>query len=308
MALEKVQAQIVVETVVDESSKSAAEREMKVFARDTKKELDKGFLLTLQIDKAKLALQLEETKKLLAQAKKDGDAKAALELTVKTDKLKSELTEAGRRLNNYQNTGDVSLSRLQAKFDSVNGNIKAQGGIIDGLKSKFLALGPIIAGAFSVSALTGFFKEIDDARRNLVRATGATGEALDTLQGNVRNVYAQVPESLDEISRVIGEVNTRFDLTGQALEDLTMAFIDFAGVTGGDSQEQVRTISRLTKDWGLDAAQTAGLLDVLTLAGQKTGVNVDSLATSLTNYGVQLRTLGFSLGESVALLSSFEKE
>lgn len=50
------------------------------------------------------------------------------------------------------------------------------------------------------------------------------------------------------------------------------------------------------------------MLDLLLKASQDTGISVNDLATNLTNYGVQLRTLGFSLGESAALLSKFEKE
>jgi hypothetical protein len=33
------------------------------------------------------------------------------------DKLSSSTTEAQRRLQNYKNTGDESLSRLKVKFD-----------------------------------------------------------------------------------------------------------------------------------------------------------------------------------------------
>jgi hypothetical protein len=47
-----------------------------------------------------------------------------LQLTLDSNKLKSELTEAGRKLNNYQNTGEKSLSRLQQKFNQVTDEIK----------------------------------------------------------------------------------------------------------------------------------------------------------------------------------------
>jgi hypothetical protein len=56
---------------VDEKSFKTAENETKIFARDTKKELDKALLLELQINKAKLQLELENTRALLRKAKKD---------------------------------------------------------------------------------------------------------------------------------------------------------------------------------------------------------------------------------------------
>jgi hypothetical protein len=57
--------------LIDKQSFNKAENETKIFARDTKKELDKSLLLELQINKAKLQLELENTRALLRKAKKD---------------------------------------------------------------------------------------------------------------------------------------------------------------------------------------------------------------------------------------------
>ena len=77
-----------------------------------------------------MQVQLEQVRSLLRQAKKEGDKEATLNLQIKSDILRSQLTEAGRQLNNYQNTGDKSLSRLQAKFNETNRVIQAQRSII----------------------------------------------------------------------------------------------------------------------------------------------------------------------------------
>jgi len=122
MGVEKVVAQIVAE--VDDQSIKQAENDLKTFARDTKKELDKDFLLKLQIDKANLSLELEKAKALLNKAKKENDQASIIDMTIKVDTLKSNLTEAWRQLNNYKNTWDIALSRLQAKFNQVTEEIK----------------------------------------------------------------------------------------------------------------------------------------------------------------------------------------
>lgn len=119
--LEEIKAQIVVE--LDEASLKNTWNEAKIFARDTKKELDKALLLKLQLDKASLKIELQDVKSQLTMAKKTWDQALAFRLTLKTDELQSKLTEAWRQLNNYKNTGEQDLSRLQAKFNSVNSSI-----------------------------------------------------------------------------------------------------------------------------------------------------------------------------------------
>ena len=114
VAIEKVQAQIIAE--VDDQSFKKAWEETKLFARDTKKELDKSFLFKLQLDKAQTKIQLEQARWLLRQAKKDWDKELILKYTLKTDELQSKLTEAWRRLNNFKNTWEASVSRLARLF------------------------------------------------------------------------------------------------------------------------------------------------------------------------------------------------
>lgn len=117
MAIEKIQAQIIAE--VDDQSFKQAWDKAKLFARDTKKELDKSFLFKLQLDKAQTKIQLDSARKLLSQAKKDWDKALTLKYTLKTNELQSKLTEAGRSLNNFKNTWEVWVSRLSRLFQSL---------------------------------------------------------------------------------------------------------------------------------------------------------------------------------------------
>lgn len=91
--------------------------EAKILARDTKKELDKSLLVNLEINVASLQKKLEDARSKLRLAKKDLDKEAEITLRIETNKLTRDLTEAKRQLNNYVNTGDKDLSRLQSKFD-----------------------------------------------------------------------------------------------------------------------------------------------------------------------------------------------
>ncbi len=97
--------------------------EAKILARDTKKELDKSLLVNLEINVATLQKKLEDARSKLRLAKKDLDKEAEITLRIETNKLTRDLTEAKRQLNNYVNTGDKDLSRLQAKFDWIKDSI-----------------------------------------------------------------------------------------------------------------------------------------------------------------------------------------
>lgn len=108
---------------VEVETKKATD-DIQIFSRDTKKQLDKAVLLDLELDKAKIQIDLEKTRTLLKQAKADNDEALTLQLTLDSNKLRSGLTEAGRILNNYQNTWEKSLSRLQVKFDNITDEIK----------------------------------------------------------------------------------------------------------------------------------------------------------------------------------------
>lgn len=115
--IEKIQAQIIAE--VDDQSFKKASSDVKLYARDTKKELDKSFLFKLQLDKAQTKIQLDNARKLLREAKKDWDKALTLKYTLKTDALQSKLSEASRKLRNFWNTGQTEVSRLWRLFDSL---------------------------------------------------------------------------------------------------------------------------------------------------------------------------------------------
>ncbi|MDR3168712.1 MAG: hypothetical protein LBU27_02970 [Candidatus Peribacteria bacterium] len=48
-----------------------------------------------------------------------------IEIAVQATHAKEELTEMKRQFKNYQNTGEEGLSRLQAKFNSVNATTRS---------------------------------------------------------------------------------------------------------------------------------------------------------------------------------------
>lgn len=148
--------------------------------------------------------------------------------------------------------------------------------------------------------------EIQQGRATIVNATGATGEALQGLMDSAKNVYSESEQSFDEVSRAIGEVNTRLGLTGEALETTTGLFLDFADATGQDVQQSVIAVTQAMNRWNLEAEALPSVLDKLTYAGQASGVSVSQLTQNLTANAGTLQAMGYSMDEAIAMMMQFE--
>lgn len=148
--------------------------------------------------------------------------------------------------------------------------------------------------------------EIQEGRATIVNATGATGEALQGLMDSAKNVYSESEQSFDEVSRAIGEVNTRLGLTGEALETTTGLFLDFADATGQDVQQSVIAVTQAMNRWNLEAEALPSILDKLTYAGQASGVSVSQLTQNLTANAGTLQAMGYSMDEAIAMMMQFE--
>lgn len=151
-------------------------------------------------------------------------------------------------------------------------------------------------------------KEIEQGKSTIVKATGATGSALDGLMSSAKAVYSQTEESFDDVSRAIGEVNTRLGLTGKQLEDTTGLFLDFADVTDQDVQQSIVDVTQAINKWNLDASDIPAVLDKLTYAGQASGISVSTLTNNLTANAGTLQALGYSMDDAIAMMMQFEKQ
>jgi len=108
-----------VEAELDTASFQRSSNQVLKYARDTKKALDPELYLKLELDVAKLQSQLANARGILAQAKKAGDQDLIIKTQIDTNRLQVWLTEAKRQLNNFVNTWDKDLSRLQMKFNQM---------------------------------------------------------------------------------------------------------------------------------------------------------------------------------------------
>lgn len=150
------------------------------------------------------------------------------------------------------------------------------------------------------------WKSYDDGIDTIIKATGATGDAVAAFEESFVNVSKRIVGDSATIGGAIGEINTRFGYTGQELEDATVAFMQFSEITGSDTVGAVQNVSKALNAAGLDASEYGRVLDALAVAGQASGVSVDKIADGLNKYGAQTRALGLDIEEVVALFAQFE--
>ena len=108
-----------------------------------------------------------------------------------------------------------------------------------GLGSSFKMMGSAAAAGFvAVSAaavgagvaLYNIGSQFDSAYDKIRVNTGATGEALGSLQQSFRNVVRTVPADFDTASTAIAGLNQRLGLTGQPLEAVSRRMLELGRI------------------------------------------------------------------------------
>jgi tape measure domain-containing protein len=188
--------------------------EAKILARDTKKELDKSLLVNLEINVASLQKKLEDARSKLRLAKKDLDKDAEITLRIETNKLTRDLTEAKRQLNNYVNTWDKDLSRLQSKFNWLT----------SWLKNNLVSIWAVLSSIFSIQKLTWLSEEFL-SMQNAIRQVTSSESQLNIIQQKLLETANNARVPIDALTKSF----VRFDLVNSKLwgtQDETIKMLD----------------------------------------------------------------------------------
>jgi len=206
------------------------------------------------------------------------------------DKLKGVSGDTLKIAAGFENAG--------TKIKSVSDKVGSIGkGMTKGVTAPVVAVGAASAKAFT---------EVDDAMDTVVKKTGASGKSLDSMKKNVENIATSIPTTFQAAGDAVGEVNTRFHLTGKSLESVSAQFVKFADINNADVTDSVRGAQMVMSAFGLKTKDTGSLLGVFTSVSQKTGVSVTDLMNSLVQNGATFRDMGLSAQNAATLLGNFE--
>ena len=220
------------------------------------------------------------------------------------EKIRQEVDQCNKELKEQKETTDKVDKSLEDVEDSAK---KASDGFT---VMKGVAANLVTEGLSKIADMAGqvvdAFNEVDEGADNVIKATCATGESAEALTQSFENVSSKIVGDFGDIGSTLGEVNTRFGYTGEELESCTEDFLRFSEITGVDGTTAVQSVSRALNDAGIPLDDYGTLLDQLAKAGQSAGIDVTSLADSLSANGSVMRSMGFDTAETVALLSQFE--
>lgn len=206
-----------------------------------------------------------------------------------------------------------SLKKEAKDFGSVGAQqFKLVGDKLKDVGSKITSVGtsmtthvtaPIAAvGAASIAA----FKEVDAGMDVVIQKTGATGDALVGMKTVVENLATSIPTDFATAGNAVGEVNTRFGVTGDILEELSGQFIKFAQLNGTDVTSAVDQAQKALAAFGLSAEDAGSLLDTMTYTGQQTGASMESLLNGLVQNGTAFQEMGLSIQEATIFMGQME--
>ena len=223
----------------------------------------------------------------------------------KYDALQREIIATEQELKNLEEQAKKSnatlakISEAGKKFEEVGGKVTKVG---EGLSTHVTA--PIVAiGAASMAA----FNEVDGAMDTVIKKTGATGEKLEGLQTTVTNLATSIPTDFQTAADAVGEVATRFDDVGDELEDLSGKFIKFAQLNNTDVSTAVDNVQASMAAFGVPTKDAGAVLDVLNGIAQQTGVDINSLTSSMTTNAGVMKEMGFSFEDSAVFLGNLNK-
>lgn len=164
--------------------------------------------------------------------------------------------------------------------------------------------GPLTAiGAAAVSS----WKSVDEGLDTIIQKTGASGEAMEEMEGILKDITTSIPTDFATAGAAIGDVSSLFGVTGKELEELSGQFLKFSQVNGTNVSSSIKSVQGAMAAFGMDASDASDALDILNKVGQDTGVPMDQLASALLSNGTALQEMGFGFNTATGFLANLQK-
>ena len=200
----------------------------------------------------------------------------------------SKWTQAGRSIEEFGN----KITKISGKVDKLGTTLTTR-----------LTL-PIVG--FATYAVKSF-DEVDSGADIVIQKTGVMGDAAKELESVYKKVSGNVVGEFSDIGNAVGEINTRFEFTGDKLEEASEKFMKFAKINDIDVNTAIQKVSRYMGDASIESSKYSEVLDQMSAAAHTSGISVDTLAEICTKYGAPMRALGLSTKESIAIFAGWEK-
>lgn len=258
----------------------------------------------------------------LTNAIKNGTANSD-DLTVALNKIGKEAFGAETDLSKMKATlnkvdDGASIDEVNNDLNEMEKNSGEAGEALDGIGKGIVAgnmmqAAEIIADAgqkikeFSDNAKEAF-NEVDAGSDAIITATGATGKLAEGMDNVYKSIASSLPiDNLENIGKVIGEMNTQFGFTDEKLQHASEKMLKFSEITGSDVVASTQNAKQAISVFHMSSDDLDSVLDDVAKTAQDTGVSVDDLFQKAIEGAPQLQELGLSFSDSVKLLGAFEQ-
>ena len=150
-----------------------------------------------------------------------------------------------------KHTMETIIKLAGAVDPSLGKSAKEASKALGGMNLKAVGMKVAFAGAavIAVKALVditkGLYdlgKQFDEAYDAIRIGTGATGEELEGLKNDFKDVYSSVPTTMEDAGKAIADYNTRLGLTGDELKELSKQAIAVSGMLDEDLNNKVLSL------------------------------------------------------------------
>ncbi len=247
-----------------------------------------------------VAKQIENLEKQLELTKQEygENSVEANKMEAQLNQAKTAYSDLSQEMKNLGSAGKQAAGNLA----ETNNLLKAE--LLNQFSEKLSDISQKLVD-FGKSALDAF-RQVDEGMDTIVTKTGATGDSLKEMQDIASSIATTIPTDFSKAGEAVGEVNTQFGLTGDALKDASIEMIKFAEINGTDITNSTISASKALEAYELSTSDLAKVLDSTTYTAQSTGVSVDDLMKKAIEGAPQIKMLGLSFEEGVALLGQFE--
>lgn len=276
---------------LQESQLGANASESEKLALAQKKVGEQSSIVAKQIEN--LEKQLELTKQEYGE-----NSVEANKMEAQLNQAKTAYSDLSQEMKNLGSAGKQAAGNLA----ETNNLLKAE--LLNQFSEKLSDISQKLVD-FGKSALEAF-RQVDEGMDTIVTKTGATGDSLKEMQDIASSIATTIPTDFSKAGEAVGEVNTQFGLTGDALKDASIEMIKFAEINGTDITNSTISASKALEAYELSTSDLEKVLDSTTYTAQSTGVSVDDLMKKAIEGAPQIKMLGLSFEEGVALLGQFE--
>ncbi|QQK74225.1 phage tail tape measure protein [Salicibibacter cibarius] len=216
-----------------------------------------------------------------------------LQATIRlVDEFSKPMQDAEKATEDFKKTAS-SLDDLQNTLSNIGGSLTKN------VTAPLVGLG---SAAFYAA------DDMQSAMRDIQVQTGATGDELDTLEEDFREVFTSIPTGSEEASSALAALHGATETTGDELQDITTHVLEASRMMGEDGAQNAESFAEAMNQWQVESADAPDTLDSIYAATQGTTVGFGELIGHLTEYGSVLNNAGYDMEEAAGFMTELERQ